>query len=364
MEYLVSPEGFSKEIDFKLPINYKQEWSHLFKPDNAYKKVKLGARLLKNVFVNHYGLVIKNGVLVKGCAPNIGHTKYEDNNFYFKHWKKATEQWLVAKFGNSVASKRLDDHKTYLVIHSPWFSYYFWITECIPRLLMVKEHLHELTLIYPENWKNFSFVNETLDLFPELEREVIPSDVHLFVKNLVMPEVKPWTPMFIPEIVYETRVFLLDILKKKGITYGATDRIYISRENANRKKFVDEKKVVNLLKDYNFSSVCMEKLSFFEQIALMSETKILTAMTGAGMINTIFMKSNGALHDLTNIDYLTKSQYKFHFYQLCNILGVKYAVTFFEHENDPLIQHYSLQDLIMNSISMKKDIEKLIDNVK
>lgn len=94
MTYIINPISFSKHIDYKLPLNYQPDWAHLFQPDYAYKKVKLGARLLKNVFVNHYGLVINNGFLVKGCAPNIGHTKYDDDNFHYAHWRKASEQWV------------------------------------------------------------------------------------------------------------------------------------------------------------------------------------------------------------------------------------------------------------------------------
>lgn len=63
MSYLIKPISFSKHIDYKLPVNYQPEWEHLFQPDYAYKKVKLGARILHNVFVNHYGLVLKNGLI-------------------------------------------------------------------------------------------------------------------------------------------------------------------------------------------------------------------------------------------------------------------------------------------------------------
>jgi len=140
----------SIDIDYKLPLNFQPEWAHLFKPDFKYKTVDLKVKELKNVFVNHYGLVIKNGFLVQGCAPNTGFSNY-DNGYYFKHWRRAAEQMLVCRYGNSLTSLRLDDNKRYLVIHSPWFSYYFWITECLPRLLMVKKQLKDLVLIYPEN---------------------------------------------------------------------------------------------------------------------------------------------------------------------------------------------------------------------
>lgn len=346
MAYLIPPRSFSQQIDYRPPVNMKPEWAHLFLPDLAYQKVKLGARLLNNVFVNHYGLVIDNGLLVKGCAPNIGHFPYKDENFHWPHWKKATEQMLVSRFGKSVQSMRLDDNRTYLLIHSPWFSYYFWITECLPRLLMVRDHLPQLTLIYPESWKRLSFVNETLSLFPELNRVEIPADVHLRVKNLVMPEVKPWTPMFIPEYVHEVRRVLFEGFDIRQNYLVTSRKVYISRKAASRRMFTDEDRVESFFNKAGFCTITMEELSFRQQIALMAEANFVAAITGAGLVNLLFSNSCGRFLDFTNADYLYKSHYKFHYMKLCNILKIKYGVCFFKHEDAPRVEHYSNQNLV------------------
>jgi capsular polysaccharide biosynthesis protein len=358
MPYLVEPKSFSKEIVFKQPMNMHSHWSHLFKPDNMFLNVKLGARILHNVFLNHYGLVIKNGLLVKGCAPNIGDTKYNDENFYWTHWKKATEQRLVSKYGSSIPSMRLDDNKYYLVIHSPWFSYYFWLTECLPRLLMVQEHHKNLILIVPEQWKKFSFVCETLKLFPDLEKIEIPRDTHLWVKNLVLPEVKPWTPMFIPEHVFQVRDFLFDHFNIQS-DKTSNHNTYISRKTAQRRKFTQEEYVELFLKDYGFNAVSMEELSFQDQISIMSNSNNTAAITGAGLVNLLFKKRGGVFIDFTNIEYLTKDQYKFHYLKLCNILDIDYNVCFFEHENSSDTDHYSNQNLIFNAREVKKILNKI-----
>jgi capsular polysaccharide biosynthesis protein len=353
MSYLITPKGFSEHINYRSPVNMKTEWSHLFQPDYAYKKVKLGARLLHNVFVNHYGLVIKNGLLVKGCAPNIGHTKYEDDNFYYAHWRKASEQWLVAKYGKSIASKKLDDNKTYLVIHSPWFSYYFWITECVPRLLMVKEHLHELILIYPESWKNFNFVNETLVLFPELEREVIQNDVHLFVKNLVMPEVKPWTPMIIPKHIDEIRSLFFNNLKSEKSFISPKKNHYISRADAKYKKVENEHQLTIFLNENDYQTITMTGKSIFEQAKIMQDTKSLVAITGASMANFVFLPPKASVIDLTNEHYVHDRKYKFHFKKILDVIGCDYNVLFCKSiDSDPQ------SDVATRDISVNIDVLK------
>ncbi len=346
-------------FEHKYPLNYQQEWAHLFKPDYAYLDVELEVRELKNVFVNHYGLVIKNGLLVKGCAPNIGHTKYDDDNFYYRHWRKGIEQLLVSKYGRSLPSIRLDDNKKYLVIHSPWFSYYFWLTECLPRLLMVQDQLDELVLIYPEGWKKINYVNDTLDLFPQLKRIEITNDYHLFVKNLVMPEVKPWTPMLIPEQVFQIREFLFS---KFDISTSKKERhIYISRSDAKYKKLINEEAVVNVIEKYNFETVTMSDRSLKSQIKLMQETKCLMSITGASMANLLFLPEGATLIDLTNNMYLTDRKYKFHFKKIMDILNGNYIVQFCEPLIDPNLPDIAMYDINADTVELEQKLNLYIN---
>ncbi|MCF8258644.1 MAG: glycosyltransferase family 61 protein [Flavobacteriales bacterium] len=362
MSYLIAPRPVKGIIDHLPPVNMRPEWRHRFRPDNAYRDVRLGARQLSNVFVNHYGLVMANGMLVQGCAPNIGFSGY-DENFHYRHWRKAVEQMLVCRFGKSLPSKRLDDGRTYLLIHSPWFSYYFWISECLPRLLMVREHLKDLVLIYPQNWEGKTFVNETLKLFPELRIEVVPKDVHLFVKDLVMPEVKPWTPMFIPDQIHQVRSLLFNELLGHAMdsTVVPTGRVYMSRAVAARRRFTDEPLVEHIMQDHGFEVVQMENLSFTEQIGLMRQTSFLTGITGAGLINIHFLTPGSLFLDLSNRDYLTKDFYKFHYFKLCNILKVDYALAFFDHECSPDVSFYGMQNLIPVESELRRDLEFCLD---
>jgi capsular polysaccharide biosynthesis protein len=361
MSYLIPPKGFKQTIEYRPPLNMRPEWEHLFPPDHAYKKVKLGVRQLRNVFVNHYGLVIDNGLLVKGCAPNIGFSSYDDG-FYFPHWKKAMEQMLVSQFGKSVPSKRLDDGRTYLLIHSPWFSYYFWLTECIPRLLMVREYLENLVLIYPEGWTKLPFVNETLALFPELQHEVIPADVHLFVKDLVMPEVKPWTPMFIPEQVLAVRTLIFDAADSSAISPPFTGNIHLSRQDARSRNFENRDEVTALLDEFGFHHVTMTGLSIFQQALMMRHAQNLVSITGAGMSNLTFIGEGANVLDMTFERYLTHSKYKFHFKKLADINNASYRVLFCSHTNDPKIHEFYFQNLIVDIPSMRTELTSMCSN--
>lgn len=345
MKYFKAPHTFYSPINHVLPLNMQNEWAHLFREDTRHLGQRLGVRYIHNAFVSEDGLVLKNGMLVSGSAPNLRFSTYDKSHF-FKHWQKGLEQYLVSRRGRSLKQRPLDNSKLYLLVHSPWFSYYFWITECLPRILSVHEQHADLHLIYPEVWDEFPFVRESLGLFPELKWERIPNHYHLRVPNLIMPEVKPWTPMFIPEQTHQVRSLLLSLADSVPRHPGR--KVYISRKKASRKKFNDEEAAETHFKNHGFEPAYMEELSFREQIALARDADEMLAITGAGTINAMFMQPGSLLLDLTNKAYLRKRQYKFHYFKLCNILKISYAVLFCEAEQDPKLAHYSMQNLILN----------------
>ena len=73
------------------------------------------------------------------------------------------------------------------------------------------------------------------------------------------------------------------------------------------------------------------------------------------------MQKGGAFLDLTNDDYKTKKQYRFHYFKLCNILNIDYGVSFFKHEDDPDVDHYSNQNLVLDEKQLRKDIALILN---
>ena len=90
------------QIKTKFPINVKQEDVFLFKNKESYTITSLKTKMYKNVFVNHWGLLLNNLVLPLKSTENL--IGFYDHTFYFKHWKVAIEQFLVCKFGKSLKS--------------------------------------------------------------------------------------------------------------------------------------------------------------------------------------------------------------------------------------------------------------------
>ena len=80
-KYFSKPINYSLDYKFELPINSDKRWEYLFNKDTQHKSLKLGVRKLEYVFVNHYGLVLNNLVLVKSSAPNTGFVNMTMINF-------------------------------------------------------------------------------------------------------------------------------------------------------------------------------------------------------------------------------------------------------------------------------------------
>ena len=79
----------------------------------------------------------------------------------------------------------------FLLIHSKWFNYSFWINSYLLRLIQAEEAglLDKVKLIYPKEWDNIPYVVESLKCF-NVKKEIIPLDTNLFIENLIMPETR------------------------------------------------------------------------------------------------------------------------------------------------------------------------------
>lgn len=335
----------------KLPLNITEEYLHLFKKKETYSVPLLKVYVLKNVFVNHWGVVIKNIKIPSKSLENL-HGSY-DQTFYWSHWKKAFEQLLVCKFGKSLPSIRLDKKETYFTIHTPWFGYFSWLTTYLPKLLLANKNYPDAIVLIPEEWNKVAYVSDTLALFPEIKKKVLPNDHHAFVERFVLTENRPWTSVFYPEQIDQVRAIFTPQLHT--VQLSPIKRIYVSRKKANRRKIVNETEVLDILKTNGFEEICFEDYSILEQVFLMQNAEMLVSMHGAGLTNILFMNPHSKLLELTPIVEQDK-QFRFPFWRISSILEIDYYVQFCDTINN------GESDLYARNI--KVDIHKLQNNME
>jgi capsular polysaccharide biosynthesis protein len=317
------------KITVPFPEIIRENEKYLFSDRRTYSVSQLKINKHKNVFVTHEGLCLKNLRLLPKSHFNISGNS--DFTFYFEFWKLALEQYLVSTYGKSLSKIQLSE-KNYLLVHTKWFGYFFWLTDILPKLIKTK-YLHEdVELIYPDGWDAFPFVTNSLKLFPMLNIKRIPAGVHLQVGKLILPQTRQWSNAIDPIEINLVRDFLFEKLEENKIVKNYGSHIFISRKKASRRKITNNDEVESLLFNYGFQSVCLEDYSFLEQVSIMKHAKQVLGLHGAGLANAIFMEKGGALIELSPT-ITNKKDFRIPFWRLANAIESQYYILFCETDN-------------------------------
>jgi len=309
-------------IIVQLPLNLTESMRPYFEKRKEYTVRIPLIQYIKNAFVSEQGLVVKNLLLNPHCAFNL--LGKEDNIFYYPYWKLSLEQMFVSSYGKSLKSLKLNGKQRYLLIHSKWFNYSFWINSFLTRLLMAEEAglLDNVVLIYPENWDNIQYVRESLSCF-NVKTIKIPSGHHLFVEHLVMPETREWTASFYPPHIQNLREKILPFAIKATSLKDLPKRIYLTRKNLNVRCVENESDLIPILEKYNFTVLSFEDISFWDQVSLMNNAQAFVSIHGAGFSNVMFMKKGSKVLELINKPY-ADAEYQFPYWKLCSAAKLKY----------------------------------------
>lgn len=310
------------KIETKYPINLIESDKAIFDKVREYEISIPKIKLLKKVFVTNNGFVLKNGILNSKSGLNL--KSKHDHTFYYSYWKTAFEQNIVCKFGKSIPSVHLKD-KTYLLIHSKWLNYSFWITEYLQRLTRVEHEigLKDLILLYPEEWDNIPYIAESLKAF-QIEHFRIPADHHLFVENLIFPEVREITAYFYPEHIKLVRNRLVDEAKQRSQLKHIPKKIYLTRGKNVKRAIANEDELQDCFQKNGFEIVSFDHLSIWDQITYMNNADILFTNHGAGFSNVIFMEPNKIALEFLEKDFAHYAN-PFPHWKLASAVDVNYA---------------------------------------
>lgn len=346
-----------------LPINIQNDHLSFFKKFQKQKITCSKIKFLKNTFVNQQGLVLKRGILVSGCAFNLHGSV--DNTFYYSFWRKLIEQFFVCKYGKSLKCIQLNDDNQYLLIHSSWFNYSFWINSYLLRLITALREVDQdkLYLLYPEEWDSIPYVSESLQYF-DIPIKRIPRDHHIFVKYLIMPETRQWTNSFDSTSIRAVYHWF-SFLKKSNKPFR---RIYLTRKKRSVRCVENETELIDILKKFEFEILSFEDLSFIDQATLMMQTSHFISIHGAGFSNMLFMQPKTSVLELINFEY-AKIEYTFPFWKLADSLDIHYYYQFgFLKENSgfKMIKNnnYDLNQSYLVNQNIYIDINQFEENIQ
>ena len=309
-------------ISIAYPINLNTVDQQIFDQVKDYTVEVPTIKNLNNVFVTNNGFVLKNGILNVKSGLNLK-SKY-DHTFYLTYWKTAFEQNIVCKFGKSLPSIHLKNN-TYLLIHSKWLNYSFWITEYLQRLVRVEKEigLKNIVLLYPEEWDNIPYISESLESF-HIQKYKIPSGYHLFIEHLVFPEVREITSYFYPEHIQSVRNRLLQEAKQRSSLQNTPKKMYLTRGKNVKRAIANEDELQDCFRKNGFEIVSFDSLSIWDQIIYMNNTDILFTNHGAGFSNVIFMEPKKIALEFLEKDFAHYAN-PFPHWKLASAVQVHYA---------------------------------------
>lgn len=144
------------------------------------------------------------------------------------------------------------------------------------------------------------------------------------------------------------------LLSTQG-TAQVRKRIYISRRDAGSRKFVNEEAIIECLEGFGFEAIEMSSYDFGEKVALFANADVVVGLTGAGLTNVLFCRSDAIVLELFPDSFVT------YFYaSMCAYLGLNYHSIIFE--NDSLLsnvnQYYG--DLFLDTDILSDKVQKIL----
>jgi hypothetical protein len=165
-------------------------------------------------------------------------------------------------------------------------TYYHWLFDILPRIFLLEKSglMDEIEIfVFPE--LKYDFQRESLFKigFPLDKILEIKPNEYLEAKEMIVPS--------LPSKLGTVNKWSLDFLSSRLGEHSSkkdSNRIYISRKNANQRKLLNEDEIINFLKSEGYLIVLAENLSLDQQITLFANADVVISPHGSGLSNITF----------------------------------------------------------------------------
>lgn len=225
--------------------------------------------------------------------------------------KPFSEHWLIgyADFRPPI----LLAGRTAVVSSALGGGYCHWLLEELPRLLSLTTEAYDTVFAH----ETMPFTGEAWALGGMKAPAVVPRRLSHFVcEHAVIPSLVAPAGWPTPQLVQTLREFVRP-LERPRRDFG--EKIFISRENARRRRIANEPALWAELERRGFSKLRLEELTWAEQIAAFSAAKIVVAPHGAGLANLVFSSPGTRVIECFNPAYVDG-----YFWRLAAVQGLHY----------------------------------------
>jgi capsular polysaccharide biosynthesis protein len=266
-------------MEIALPVNLAEDFTPVLHQRYSPIPCMLPVTTYDRCFVTHSGVgFTRLRPITESLYPNV--TSRTHSKFY----RHAVREYFTAP---RVVSRR----PRLLLVHNHWSGgYHHWVADCLVKLSQVDPS--EYTVVLPDDYPAFAL--QSLGKFPIRGVLSLPYGHGLSATNLTAvgnPNVSRYSSGHIG--------WLRDALVPRQMrSQTATERLYITRRHAARRRIANEDEVVALLTRYNFTVLDSEQLSFSTEVETFARCRALVSLHGAGLTNCVFMPPGGDVLEL------------------------------------------------------------------
>jgi capsular polysaccharide biosynthesis protein len=293
---IIYPESV---VERKHPINLKKGDGFYFQKELRKHIPEVDLLRLKNIYVLFNSLF-----------------SIKKFSFYHRYTHWASIGLKAKLFRLSLFKKKAVVADKGLWVTNIWGEGYFhWLTDVLPRIMVSKKFLNGHKVILPAFYRRFKYTTDSIKMM-SVECIYYDQRTPLLVKDILVPGLTGPTGNYHEELMREMRQFFAGNFSKKA----AHRKIYISRRHAPTRQVLNEREMEAVMEAAGFEIHFFEKYDLQRQIELMSETKYLVGVHGAGLTNMLFVKEGGKVFELRNEDDAHNNCY----FSLASALGLDY----------------------------------------
>jgi len=221
--------------------------------------------------------------------------------------------------------------------------YSHWLLEELPRLLAIGRDEADAIIAQAGH----SFHRDALALHG-FKGKVVPAKrfAHLRCEQLIVPSLGQLNPATVSRI----DEFAAPLRNSAG-TWG--ERIYISREQARRRRVLNEEELWTQLAARGFVKVHLEALTWREQINAFRGAQVVVAPHGAGLANLVFCRPGTRVVELFRRDYVNGC-----YWQLAALKELEYSAMV-PAGDEPLAQRLSA-----NRRDIQADVAAVVEAIR
>ena len=262
-------------------------------PKNFNEKDKdIFNNLEKGVFIPDPEIIVYKNVIVSGFNLfSINKLKFLNRLSMAIDFKLQVSSFIKHLLKSIYKNRRIISKQDNLwIINDHCFNYYHWVSEALPRLLLLKEYGYNEKILLPNNWKNHEYIISSIDKL-NFHYEFYDIDKVYKISNFTTSKHLATTGNFNP-------IHLKELSNYLKTSKSVNSKYWIVRKENQSRRIKNKDDLMEVLNKYQIKTIYSEDLSFEDEVNIFSKASFIGGLHGAGLTNMLFMDEGSVVLEI------------------------------------------------------------------